>query len=68
MKKKNTDFFLKELDDLEIKNLIIIAFGEDTYDILNRNINKFKVLKIPHYAIHMKKEEYREEVKNILGY
>ena len=66
--KKNIEFFLKELDDLEAKNPIIIAFGNDTYDIINRNINKFKILKVPHYAIHKSKEEYREEVKNILVY
>ena len=66
--KTNIEFFLKELDDLEVKNPIIIAFGNDTYNIINRNINKFKILKIPHYAMHMNKEEYRKEVKNILVY
>ena len=64
--KQNIEYFLSELNDVGSKNPTLIAFGNDVYDILNRNIrNKFKILKVPHYANYTNKEKYREQVKEI---
>ena len=66
--KENIKFFLKEIDDLEIENPLIVAFGNDTYNILFKNINNLKILKIPHYAHQISKEKYRQQVKTVLNY
>ena len=61
--KQNVEFFLKELCDIGATNPTLIAFGNDAFDILKRNLNEeFKVLKVPHYANYLGKEKYREQV------
>ena len=62
--KKNIDSFCQELVDLEVKNQILIALGGDVYDILSKNLQDYKILKIPHYSSRNlnSKEEYREKV------
>jgi hypothetical protein len=71
--KKNRDFeveniqtFLRELKDIGANNPTLIAFGNISYEILNRNLNnEFKILKVPHYANYTNKDKYREQVKEI---
>ena len=58
----------QELNDLEVKNPTIIAFGNDTYDIIKRNIQGINILKIPHYAHQINKEKYRTQIQNILKF
>ncbi len=61
---ENVENFLQELADIGANNPTLIAFGNDSYNILKRNLNhKFKILKVPHYAIYIGKEKYREQVK-----
>jgi len=63
---ENVEIFLQELADIGANNPTLIAFGNDSYNILKRNFNrKFKILKVPHYAIYISKEKYREQVKEI---
>ncbi len=67
--KENINSFLKELEDLESNNPIIIAFGNDAYSVLIRNLkNSYNIKKVPHYSTYMSKEKYREEVKSILKF
>jgi len=59
----NIGTFLRELNDIGANNPTLIAFGNDSYDILKRNMrSKFKVLKVPHYSNWISKEKYREQV------
>ena len=61
--KENIDFFLNELSDIGANNPTLIAFGNDTFDILQRNLREeFTILKIPHYAVYTGKEKYRGQV------
>ncbi|KKL10888.1 hypothetical protein LCGC14_2551340, partial [marine sediment metagenome] len=63
---ENIETFLRELNDIGANKPTLIAFGNDSYDILKRNMkSKFKILKVPHYAIYISKEKYREQVKEI---
>jgi hypothetical protein len=67
--KNNIQIFREEMKDLGVDNPTIVAFGVDTYTILNRNFkNEYKILKILHYSHYISKEKYREEVKSILGF
>jgi len=67
--KQNIKVFREEINDLGIDNPTIIAFGRDAYSILIRNFKKeFKIIKIPHYSHFISKENYKKEVKSILGY
>jgi len=63
---RNVKIFRQELEDLETSSPTIIAFGNDTFNILKRNfMNEFKIIKVPHYANYTSKETYREQVKSI---
>jgi len=65
--KDNVAVFEEELNDLGSSNPTIIAFGNDAHSILLRNLkNKYRILKIPHYANYTNKEKYREQVGEIL--
>jgi len=65
--KENIESFLQELEDIGAQNPTIIAFGNDAYTILKRNLNKkLTIFKIPHYAQYISKERYREQVKEVL--
>ena len=67
--KENINSFLKELEDLESSNPTIIAFGNDAYSVLIRNLkNSYNIKKVPHYSTYMSKEKYRDEVKSILNF
>ena len=63
---ENIRVFRQELIDIGAVNPTLIAFGNDTFDILNRNFkDSFRILKVPHYATYSSKETYREQVKAI---
>jgi len=68
LQKKNIESFLQEIKYLGTTNPLIVAFGDIVYNILKENLsNKFKIIKIPHYANRTNKEKYREKVKKILN-
>ena len=65
--KENVDFFVQELSDIGATNPTLIAFGNESYDILKRNLNnEFKIHKIPHYANYSSKEKYRQQIKEVM--
>ena len=65
--KENVDFFVQELCDIGATNPTLIAFGNESYDILKRNLNnEFKIHKIPHYANYSSKEKYRQQIKEVM--
>jgi len=67
--KENVEKFKEEIYDLGVKNPLIIAFGDVTYNILYRNFkNIYKIIKIPHYSHFISKENYRLKVKSILKF
>ncbi len=71
--KSNKDFerqnilsFEQELTDLKSKDPLIIAFGNESFAILDRHFRgKFKIIKVPHYSKHISKEDYRTEIESI---
>ena len=63
---KNIKKFKKELDSIGAKNPKIVAFGVEVHEILQKNLSDYKIVKIPHYAIHVSKENYREQVKKVI--
>lgn len=66
---ENIETFREELSDLGVDDPTIVTFGNDAHKILKQNLeNDYKVYKIPHYAKYISKENYREEVKSILGF
>jgi hypothetical protein len=73
LKNKNGDIeehvicFQQELKDLKSNNPLLIAFGNDSFKILNNHFkNKYEIIKIPHYSNYISKEKYREKVLSIL--
>jgi len=64
---KNKDFereniknFENELLDIGSQDTIIIAFGNDAYNILKRNLkDKYTIHKVPHYSAFIKLETLR---------
>lgn len=55
--KENIEKFEQELVDIGSNNPIIITFGNDSYKILKRNLSKYKVYKVSHYAAYITKEK-----------
>ena len=67
--KQNVDIFLEELNDIGAKNPVLIAFGNEVFNILNRHLkDRFKIIKVPHYANYTNKEKYREQIKTIFKF
>jgi len=59
--KENIKMFEQELLDIGSQNTIIIAFGNDSYTILKRNLNdKYKIYKVPHYSAFVKLDTLRQ--------
>jgi len=46
---------------------VLFAFGNVVYSILKRNLGDFKIVRIPHYANHSAKEDYRKQVNYIIN-
>jgi hypothetical protein len=63
---ENAKTFRQELSDIGSVAPTLIAFGNITHDILQRNFkNEFQILKVPHYATYVSKENYREQVRSV---
>ena len=65
-KKENIEKFEEEIITLGCKNPIIIAFGNDSYKILQRNLkDKYRIYKVSHYSAHITKEQLRTEIEEL---
>ena len=63
---ENIRFFEQELLDIGATNPTLIAFGNNVHNILTRNLkDKYKILKVPHYAHFINKDTYREIVQQL---
>ena len=63
---ENIRLFEQELLDIGATNPTLIAFGNDVHNILTRNLkDKYKILKVPHYAHFINKDTYREIVQQL---
>ena len=65
---KNLKSFEKELQDIGSINPIIIAFGNDSFNILCKLKNKYKIFKVSHYSSCISKEKLREQFLKITEY
>ena len=63
----NVESFRQELRDIGAKKPKLVAFGNDVYDILKRNLPEFEIVKIPHYAHFISKEKYREQIRRSIS-
>ena len=65
---KNIEIFKDELKILTEDTPILIALGDDSYDILKKNLSdKYEIVKIKHYSYrNLNKEEYRKAVLDVL--
>jgi hypothetical protein len=62
---ENIENFREELRDLACAAPTILAFGTDTYNIINKNMRKTeytRLVKLTHYSHYISKERYREMV------
>jgi len=58
--KENIKVFEKELIDIGSQNTIIVAFGNDSYNILKRNLkDKYNIYKVPHYSAFIQLDALR---------
>ena len=65
--KANVDRFREELRDLGVDQPTIIALGEAAFKVLTRNLGgQYRVLKLPHYAKYISKEQYRRECRPVI--
>ena len=64
---ENIHKFRQEIQDVGSENPLLVAFGEIVHKILIRNMQDFKIIKIPHYAHQISKEKYREKVKSVIS-
>ena len=68
--KKNKDFeiqnvvlFEEEIKDLKCNDPLIIAFGNITYNILQKHFGeRYRIKKIMHYSQQIGKENYKKSV------
>ena len=63
--KDNIHKFEEELSFIGSINPIIIAFGNDSYKILNRNLKNYKIYKVSHYSSYINIEKYRLEFEKL---
>ena len=62
-KEENIQRFRQELIDIGATDPILIAFGNETYDILQKNLrDEFQIFKVTHYSHYISKEKYREHI------
>ncbi len=65
---QNVEYFLNEISDLGVKDPTLVALGTPILDILNRNLSdRYKILKIGHYAFRENKEKYLNHVEKVCG-
>jgi hypothetical protein len=65
----NVKLFEQEIADLKCSDPFIIAFGNITFDILNKHFGqKYRIKKVMHYSQQISKENYRAAVwQNLLN-
>lgn len=64
--KQNVKLFEEELIDIGSQHTIIVAFGNDTYSILKRNLeDKYKIYKVPHYSAFIQLDTFRLAFSNL---
>ena len=63
---ENIDIFKNELSILSDKKPVLIAIGNDSYNILKSNLNKYDIHKITHYSSWGGAEEYKNDVCSVL--
>ena len=69
VEEENIKKFEQELIDIGSKNPILIALGNDSFNILNRNLkHKYKIYKVTHYSARINKETLRNEFLKIQKY
>ena len=63
---KSIEILRKEINDLNIENPILIAFGRNSFKILNRNLKgEFRIIQITHYSHQIEKpvgENYKNKI------
>ncbi|MCX6164113.1 MAG: hypothetical protein NTU73_04515 [Ignavibacteriae bacterium] len=65
---QNIKLFEQELFDMRSMNPLIIAFGNQSHNILNKYFrDKYKIIKVPHYSNYISKEDYKVQVERILS-
>jgi hypothetical protein len=58
--RENVKLFEQELLDIGSQNTIIVAFGNDSYNILKRNLkDRYTIYKVPHYSAFIKLDSLR---------
>ena len=64
--KENIKLFEQELIDIGSQNTVIVAFGNDSYNILKRNLkDKYKIYKVPHYSAFIQLDSFRLTCTNL---
>ena len=59
----NVNLFEQEIADLKCSDPLIIAFGNITFDIINRHFGqKYRIKKVMHYSQQISKEDYKTKV------
>jgi hypothetical protein len=65
--RSNVEQFRAELGDLHVDQSTLIAFGQDAFNILTRNLaERYDIWKVPHYSNYISKEIYRQQIQAIL--
>jgi len=63
----NVEQFRAELRDLGVDQPTLIAFGQDAFRILTRNLwGCYDIWKVPHYSNYISKETCRQQIQAIL--
>ena len=67
VERKNIETFREELKDLGTENRTIIAFGNDVFSILSRNLkNEFNIFKVTHYSARLNQQGLRDAIKSLI--
>jgi hypothetical protein len=57
----------EEIEVLGFANPVLVTFGKDAETITKRNLGKeFQIVRVPHYASYVSKEDYRTQVRGQL--
>ena len=66
--RQNILLFRQELLDLKSDNIVIIAFGNHVFNILDKHFkSEYQIVKVPHYSKHISKEDYRNEIGELMS-
>ena len=62
----NITIFRQELAEIGSTSPTLVALGSDSFTILKRNLDtEFPILKAPHYAMRINKDEYRRRFEQL---